>query len=527
MKLRLLGAALLVACLAMPAAAQDALVRSEDLIRLQEIPLAMPVSFERAYSPEQMDFLAWIATRALDPASSAWNPRHQAWALYRANLRYSVEQSLRRRWAGTAGVVRSLSQNTDTALARFYADALSPQELDEALAFHRSEAGRAFVAYQRELRRVFFAGLLELDRIGIDPAYGGPQVPLADRRRAWLAEKGISLDTAPPGYAFHLASARAMLPSTRPDALAYTLLAGAPPGTEAFEYLDSRVSPVQREAITRYLASPAGEKGRQAREAWLEALARSRDLLPLAVNDLRAVEDVVVRWRKLRADPRSLPRSIAQVDPGSVKVPEQYDTTDMTTGDAVATVKACVPGASDATASALAERVRSAPTTTLHALSSLGSHSLLLIRQRTAACIPTTPPGYPVPAVSSFVGTIRVIGMDPAQERAWRIAIAQEIAAFGASDSLIVMRSGHAFEVSYAVNAQTPHALVYSQRFLRKGTYDPARYRVVQRGEQYARVEMLQLGSGHEVRFEKVLHSTPEELAREQERRSREAKPSP
>lgn len=330
MRLCTLGFALLAACLTMPAAAQESITRAEESIRLQEVPLAMPVSFERAYSPEQVDFLAWIATRALDPTSSAWNPR----------------------------------------------------------------------------------------------------------RRAWLAERAISLDAAPSGYAFHLASARALLPSTRPDTL-------------------------------------------------------------------------------------------AQVDPETVNVPEQYDTTDMTTGDAVATVKACAPSVSDATASALAERVCSAPASTLHALSSPGSHTLLLIRQRTAACIPTTPPGYPVLAASSFVGTIRVIGMDPGQERAWRIAIAQEIAAFGASDSLVVMRNGNALEVNYAVNAQAPHALVYSRRFLRKGTYDPTRYRIVQRSDQYTSVELLQLGSGHEVRFEKALHSTPEELAREQERRNRDAKPSP
>jgi len=77
------------------------------------------------------------------------------------------------------------------------------------------------------------------------------------------------------------------------------------------------------------------------------------------------------------------------------------------------------------------------------------------------------------------------------------------------------------------VNAQAPHTLVYSRRFLRKGTYDPTRYRIVQRSDQYTSVEVLQLGSGHEVRFEKALHSTPEELAREQERRNRDAKPSP
>lgn len=519
------GAAALVAFLAAPAAAQDSIAKSEDLIRLQDIPLSMPVSFERAYSSEQMDFLAWIATRELDPASSSWNPRHRAWGLYRANIRYSVEQSLRRRWAGAAGTIRSISQNPDTALAKFYADAFSPQELDEALAFHRSAAGRTFLSYQRDLKRVFYAGMLELDRIGMDPEFGGAEASLADRRRAWLVGKGILLDAAPASYAFHLGSARALLPSTKPDTLVFALLAGAPPGTDAFQFLDGRVSQTQRETVTQYLESPAGEKEKKARAAWVEALDKSRDVLPLAANDIRAVIDVVQRWQKLRADPRSLPRSIAQVEPGTVRVPEEYAAGDMRDPDAIATVKACVPNASDTTAAAIIERARSGPPNTIQMLSQPGSN-LLVIRQRSGACIPTTLPGYPIPAANSFVGTVRVAGMDKEQERAWRNAIAQEVAAFGASDSLVVMPNGNAFEVSYAVNVQTPYALVYSRRFLHKGTYDAKRYRIVQRGEQFSSLVVLQQGSGDEVRFEKPLYSTAEELTREQEHRARDSKPS-
>jgi hypothetical protein len=526
MRLRTLGAALLVAFLAVPAAAQESIVRSEELIRLQDVPLSMPVAFERVYSSERLDYLGWISTRALDLTSSAWNPRHSAWALYRANIRYSVEQSLRRRWAGAAGMIRSISQNPDTALARFYADAFSPQELDEALAFHRGEAGKVFVSYQRDLKRVYFAGLLELDRIGFDPAYGGASVSPADQRRAWLAEKGISLDAVPAGYAFHLASARALFPTTRPDTLVFALLAGAPPGTEAFQFLDSRVSPAQRDSVTRYLESPAGESEKKARATWIETLVKSRDLLPLAANDLRAVEDVVLRWRKLRADPRSLPRSIVQMDPATVSVPEQYATTDLRDADATASVKTCVAGASDATVNMLVERARSGPTNAIQALSTQDSGSLLVVSQRTGACIPRTPPGYPIPAANSFVGTIRVIGMDEEQERAWRTAIAQEIAAFGASDSLVVMRDGNAFEVSYAVNVQAPYSLIYSRRLLRKGTYDPKRYRIVHRGELFTSLQMLQQSSADELRSEKVLYSTPEDMTREQARRERDPKPS-
>ncbi len=515
--------AVVVMFAAMPATAQESIVKSEELIRLQDIPLSMPVSFDRAYQPEQLDYLAWIATRGLDPTSSSWTPRHRAWALYRANLRYSIEQSLRQRWTSAAGMIRSISQNPDTALARFYADALSAQELDEALAFHRSPAGRAFLAYQRELKRVYYAGLLELERIGLDPEYGGADATLADRRQTWVQSKGILLDAEPANYAFHLKSARALMPWLDAERLVFALLAGAPPGTEAFQLLDRRIAQADRETVARYLGSPAAEKEKNARMAWLETLARSRDLLPLAVHDIRAVTDVVQRWQKIRADPRSLPRSIAELGPATVSVPKEYATTDLREPDAIAGVKACVPNASDGTAAALVERARSAPPNTIQTLSQPGS-SLFMARQRTGACIPTTPPGYPIPAVNAFVGTVRVVGMDTAQERAWRTAIAQEIAAFGASDSLVVMRNGNAFEVTYAVNVQAPYALVYSRRFLQKGTYDAKRYRIVQRGEQYSSITVAQRGSGDEVRFEKPLYSTAEEVTREDERRASDAK---
>jgi len=526
MRLRSVAAAILVAVLAVPAAAQESIARSEELIRLQDVPLSMPVSFERAYLSEQMDFLAWIATRELDRASSSWNQRHPAWGLYHANVRYSVEQSLRRRWTGAAGTIRSISQNPDTALARFYADALSLQELDESLAFHRSPAGRTYLSYQRDLKRVMYAGMLELERISMDPDYGGADASIADRRRAWVQSKGILLDATPSSYAFHLRSARALLPWADAEKLVFGLLAGAPPGTDAFQFLDSRVPQAQREAVTQYLGSPAAEKETKAREAWAEALAKSRDIVPLAVNDVRAVIDVVQRWQKIRADPSSLPRSIAKVDPATVSVPQEYAASDMSAPDAAETVRACVPNVSERTATLLIERARSAPpNTVLTYIQAGGNH--LVIRQRAAACIPTTAPGYPIPAANSFIGTVRVVGMDTEQERVWRNAIAQELAAFGASDSLIIMPNGNAFEVSYAVNVQAPYMLVYSRRFLHKGTYDAKRYRVVQTGEKFSSLSVQQQGSGDEVRSEKVLYSTPAELNREQERRARDANPRP
>ena len=79
---------------AAPAQAQDAIVKAEELIRLQMIPLSRPVAFEVQHTPEQLDYLAWMTLRSLDP-TSAWNPRNRAWNLYYSNVRESLEQELR------------------------------------------------------------------------------------------------------------------------------------------------------------------------------------------------------------------------------------------------------------------------------------------------------------------------------------------------------------------------------------------------------------------------------------------------
>ena len=62
---------------------------------------------------------------------------------------------------------------------------------------------------------------------------------------------------------------------------------------------------------------------------------------------------------------------------------------------------------------------------------------------------------------------------------------------------------------------------------MRKGTYDAGRYRIVQQGDPFTSVLMVQQVSDTMARSEKSLFSTPQELAREQQRRSREPKPAP
>ena len=80
-----------------------------------------------------------------------------------------------------------------------------------------------------------------------------------------------------------------------------------------------------------------------------------------------------------------------------------------------------------------------------------------------------------------------------------------EVAADGASESLILTPDGNAFEVTYAVNVQQPGLLIYASRFLHAGTYDAGRYRIVQRVEGFRSLAMTGTGAaGGAVRHERV-----------------------
>jgi len=81
--------------------------------------------------------------------------------------------------------------------------------------------------------------------------------------------------------------------------------------------------------------------------------------------------------------------------------------------------------------------------------------------------------------MNSFVNTIRIVGMDDDESKRWYRAVAQELAANGASESLIVLPNGNAYEITYAVNVRKPYMLIYSTRFFLAGTYEPERYHTV------------------------------------------------
>ena len=103
---------------------QESLLKAENLVRLQSVPLSRPMTFEQVFSSELLDYVAWLSTRALD-SSSAWGPANRGWNVYRLNLRIDLEEKMGQRWQTAAGTLRSLAQNPDTSLAQFWSDVLS------------------------------------------------------------------------------------------------------------------------------------------------------------------------------------------------------------------------------------------------------------------------------------------------------------------------------------------------------------------------------------------------------------------
>jgi hypothetical protein len=116
--------------------------------------------------------------------------------------------------------------------------------------------------------------------------------------------------------------------------------------------------------------------------------------------------------------------------------------------------------------------------------------------------------------------------MDEAETREWRRGVSQDIAAYGASVSLIVMPNRNAFEVTYAVNVQSPQSLVYGSRFLFAGTYELQAYRIVRDNPGFKSMSMMgsRSASSDVVRYEKSLVTTQDELRREAERSARDSK---
>jgi hypothetical protein len=503
--LALLAAATLAAA---PASrAQESIVKAEQLIRLQAIPLSVPQTFEQVYTAEHIDYIGWVTLRALGDSAS-WNPGTRGWGVYRANVRHSAELALRERWSKMGGVIRSMAQNPDTALAKHYADQMSLAELDQSIAFFGSDAGRKYVRYLRELSRITYVGRIELDHLLVDPELAGFGDSVAARRSVWLARRKISLDPPPAGYDFHLANARRSLPTMKPEDLLHALLAGAPPGSEAFERLGGMLNEAERGAVSQWQQSTAAESEGRARKAWGSARAASKSTVPLVLDSVGAMVDVLGRWRRVRANPMSPPRSIAKLEPGSIEIPAEYPLLPVGDPATPAAVQACVPKVGQDSLKRITQAVANTSVTVVPSNAS----TLYAAREGLGACIPLTLPGYPIPALNTFVGTLRIVGMEAAVEERWHRAIAQEVAAEGASESLIIASSGKAHEITFAADLQDPASLIYGMRTLEAGTYDASRYRSVHRVDVKGFVLTGRGGTGGAIRYRKSILTTPGDL---------------
>lgn len=472
--LKILTAARMVAgclCLALSGlvSGQEALVKAEALVRAQTVPLSRPMTFEQAYPGEMLDYIGWLMLRTLD-SSSAWTPNNRGWNLYRVNLAIDLEEKLRIRWQAASGTVRSLSQTPETSLAKHLADSLTPDELGEILAFYQSASGKKFLTYQNELRGAYYRGKLVFEKLRFDPAFGPVSQSTAELRRNWLAKNSLPPEATSEAYSFHAQALQRIFPGVPMSELVFDLAAGAVPGTPAMARLSNALTHVERDAVRQFLKSTASAKELAAIKVWQDSVAKTLDLLPLWVGDIRSLANVSADWQQIRANPESLPRSIAKIDVASIKIPETLALARLDDSGA-SKLKQCLPSTDDSAVKRM-ERFIEAKTylteSTYHY--SPATPAVFVTRGAYGACVSTTSGGYPVLSVDSFAGSISVVGMSDAENREWLSKVAQHIAAEGRSESLVALQNGNAFEVTYAVDARSPSRLLYKTRFLLAGT---------------------------------------------------------
>ena len=142
----------------------------------------------------------------------------------------------------------------------------------------------------------------------------------------------------------------------------------------------------------------------------------------------------------------------------------------------------------------------------------VATQALFVTRGSYGACVPITAAGYPIAAIDSFAQTVTTNGMTEEESQAWYRGVAQEIAANGSSESLVISPNGNAFEVRYVVDVRQPTQLLYNTRFMLAGTYTPANYRTVARPVHFKSIATTGSTTNGVTRQTKSVVSTPEEV---------------
>ena len=505
------------------ASAQEALVKAEALVGAQYIPMSRLTTFEQAYPDELLDYIGWLTLRSLD-SSSAWSPKNRGWNLYRINLRIDLEEKLRLRWQTAGGTIRSLSQTPETSLAKYWADSLTTAELDEALAFYQSTTGKKFLTYQTELRRAYYRGKLVFEQLRFDPSLGPVNQSLADLRRNWLAQGNMPPESTSDAYAFHAQALQRIFPGVPVPELVFDLAAGAFPGTPAMDRLNKVLTEQEREAVRAFLKSAVSAKELPATRVWQESVAKTLDLLPLLIGDIRSLVELTTSWRRTRADPTSLPRSIAAIDAASVSIPDTLGLLHLDESGSTQ-LKKCLPTLSDSSVRDMEKFIQNKE----YVKSSMSYYvpttpAIFVTRGAYGACVATTSAGYPVLGVDSFANSVYVFGMSEAENQAWFRRIGQEVAADGSSESIVLSPNGNAFEVSYAIDVRRTTQLLYKTRFLPAGTFKSSNYRIVVNPAIFKSISATATSGANGIqRTTKSIVSTPDDLKRAAEIQKRNA----
>lgn len=514
-RVRSLVIALTLSACGVGAMAQELLAKGEELVASEAIPLSRPMNFEQGHPDEFVELISLLALRSLD-SSNAWNPHSAGWDMYRVNMLVDMDEKLRARWQTTSGRVRTLSQTPDTALARFFSEQLTAAELDQAIEFYKSPAGKKFLSYQVQLAKTYYRGRYGFEKYSMDQLAPGvtPKSPM-ELKKDWLLAQKLPEQPPSEAYAFHARTLQRIFPQVSPTDLVFYLAVGAVPNTPAMDRLNALLPEDARDAVTKFLNSPVAQKELAAIKSWQEVMNKSFEPAAFFQGDLKSMLDVIVAWQKQRSLPNALPKSMVKIDASTIKVADTFSMVPLEV-EGTKALRECMPSVTDSTRDSFEKFVQSKEyNRTSNAYFVQDENSFFMTRGSFGACVPTTRAGYPVVPLDSYAGTIRVSGMEDNQVREWRRKISTDLATSGFSHSLVVANTGNAYEVEYAVDALAISRLIYRYKFMAKGSFRAEDYQTVLNVPAFRSISKTMITTNGVTRPQKLLIPSQADLKRD------------
>jgi hypothetical protein len=163
------------------------------------------------------------------------------------------------------------------------------------------------------------------------------------------------------------------------------------------------------------------------------------------------------------------------------EVPEQFESVAVTSADAYAFARGCLPTLSESSFERLAKSATGKATVTLRPTDP--GKPYLAGHDGQVYCIRMSEKKYPMLPLAAFEETIDFDGMGAETRRSLRADLSRQLAARGYATALVVNAAGNANELVYLFAGKAPTRFYYHSNFLRKGEFAEGAHTPVYRTE--------------------------------------------